>query len=138
MFYVGSLTCLADDFPIAQTIEQDSISNTPSLDLHVIMEHSLSVTNYYRLASMRKFHLSNIGRRMPRKNNDHVSHYSEETNVETNAGLVMRIYRIVPHIHSAVSSTLYMYKKSAIDILLVSNRISVFCVYKKLMRKRFT
>ena len=39
---------------------------------------------------------------MPRKNNDHVSHYSEETNVETNAGLVMRIYRIVPHIHSAV------------------------------------
>lgn len=72
---------------------------------------------------------------MPRKNNDHVSHYSEETNVETNAGLVMRIYRIVPHIHSAVFSTLYMYKKSAIDILLVSNRISVFCVYKKLMRK---
>ena len=75
---------------------------------------------------------------MPRKNNDHVSHYSEETNVETNAGLVMRIYRIVPHIHSAVFPTLYMYKKSAIDILLVSNRISVFCVYKKLMRKRFT
>ena len=61
MFYVGSLTCLADDFPIAQTIEQDSISNTPSLDLHVIMEHSLSVTNYYRLASMRKFHLSKQG-----------------------------------------------------------------------------
>ena len=72
---------------------------------------------------------------MPRKNNDHVSHYSEETNVETNAGLVMSIYRIVPHIHSAFFSTLYMYKKSAIDILLVSNRISVFCVYKKLMRK---
>lgn len=44
---------------------------------------------------------------MPRKNNDHVSHYSEETNAETNAGLVMRIYRIVPHIHSAVFSTLY-------------------------------
>ena len=54
MFYVGSLTCLADDFPIAQTIEQDSISNTPSLDLHVIMEHNPLVTNYYRLASMRK------------------------------------------------------------------------------------
>ena len=33
--------------------------------------------------------------------------YSEETNAETNAGLVMRIYRIVPHIHSAVFSTLY-------------------------------
>lgn len=45
---------------------------------------------------------------MPRKNNDHVSHYSEETNVETNAGLVMRIYRIVPHIHSALFSALYM------------------------------
>lgn len=55
---------------------------------------------------------------MPRKNNDHVSHYSEETNVETNAGLVMRIYRIVPHIHSAVFSTLYMCKKSAIEIFL--------------------
>lgn len=44
---------------------------------------------------------------MPRKNNDHVSLYSEETNAETNAGLVMRIYRIVPQMHSAVSSTLY-------------------------------
>ena len=61
LFYIGVLTCLSDDFPIAQTIEQDSISNTPSLDLHVIMEHSLSVTNYYRLASMRKFHLSKQG-----------------------------------------------------------------------------
>ena len=59
MFYVGSLTCLSDDFPIAQTIEQDSISNTPSLDLHVIMEHSPSVTKHYRLISMRKFHPSN-------------------------------------------------------------------------------
>jgi len=52
---------------------------------------------------------------MLRIHNDHVSLYSEETNVETNAGLVMRIYRIVPHIPSAVYSTLYMCKKSAID-----------------------
>ena len=32
---------------------------------------------------------------------------SFDFNAETNAGLVMRIYRIVPHIHSAVFSTLY-------------------------------
>ena len=57
LFYIGVLTCLSDDFPIAQAMEQNSISNTPSLDLHVIMEHSPSVTNYYRLISMRKFHL---------------------------------------------------------------------------------
>ena len=77
LFYIGVLTCLSDDFPIAQTIEQDSISNTPSLDLHVIMEHSPSVTNYYCLISMRKFHPSNARRRMPRMNNDHVRLYSE-------------------------------------------------------------
>lgn len=61
MFYVGSLTCLADGFPIAQAMERNSISNTPSLDLHVIMEHSPSVTKHYRLISMRKFHLSKQG-----------------------------------------------------------------------------
>jgi hypothetical protein len=44
---------------IAQTMEQNSLSDTPSLELHVIMEHSLSVANYYRLISMRKFHPSN-------------------------------------------------------------------------------
>jgi hypothetical protein len=54
LFYIGVLTFLADDFPIAQTIEQNSISDTPSLDLHVIMEHSPSVTKHYRLISMRK------------------------------------------------------------------------------------
>ena len=67
---------------------------------------------------MRKFHPSNVRRRMPRKNNDQVSLYCEETNAETNAGLVMRIYRIVPQMHSAVLSTLYMCKKTAIEILL--------------------
>ena len=46
-------------------------------------------------------------------NNDHVSHYSEETNTENSARLVVHLFRIVPHIHSAVLSTLYMYKKSA-------------------------
>ena len=107
MFYAGSLTCLSDDFPIAQTIEQNSISDTPSLDLHVIMEHNPLVTNHYRLISMRKFCLSNARRRMPRMCNDHASLYSEETNAENSAGLVMRIYRIVPHMHSAVYSTLY-------------------------------
>ena len=120
IFYVGSLTCLADDFPIAQTIEQNSISDTPSLDLHVIMEHSLSVTNYYRLASMRKYHPSNARRRMLRMNNDNVSHYSEETNAENSAGLAVHLYRIVPHIHSTRFSTLYMGKRSAIEILLIS------------------
>ena len=107
MFYVGSLTCLADDFPIAQTIEQNSISDTPSLDLHVIMEHSPSVTKHYRLISMRKFCLSNARRRMPRMCNDHVNLYSEETNAGNNVGLVMCIYRIVPHTHSTIFSTLY-------------------------------
>ena len=48
---------------------------------------------------------------MPRMNNDHVSHYSEETNVETNAGIVVYLYRIVPHIHSALFPALYMGKK---------------------------
>ena len=118
LFYIGVLTCLSDDFPIAQTIEQDSISNTPSLDLHVIMEHSLSVTNYYRLISMRKFHSSNSRRRMPRMYNEHVSLYSEETNAENSAGLVVHLYRIVPHIHSTRFSTLYIGKRSAIEILL--------------------
>ena len=61
MFYVGSLTCLAGDFPIAQTIEQNSISDTPSLDLHVIMEHNPLVINYYHLIAMRKFDLSKQG-----------------------------------------------------------------------------
>ncbi len=55
---------------------------------------------------------------MPRMYNDDVNLYSEETNAENSAGLVMRIYRIVPHIHSAVLSTLYMAKRSAIELLL--------------------
>ena len=58
-------------------------------------------------------------------NNDHVSLYSEETNAENSAGLVMRIYRIVPQIHSVVLSTLYRYKKSAIEILLSKRQFSV-------------
>ena len=55
---------------------------------------------------------------MPRKNNDHVSLYSEETNAETNVVLVPYLYRVVPHIHSALFSTLYMAKRSAIELLL--------------------
>ena len=101
-------------------MEQNSVSDTPYLGVHVIMEHSPSVTNYYCLISMRIFPPSNARRRMPRMNNDHVSHYSEETNVETNAGIVVYLYRIVPHIHSALFSTLYMGKRSAIEILLIS------------------
>ena len=49
---------------------------------------------------------------MLRMYNDHVSLYSEETNVETNAGLVVHLYRIVPHIHSAVFSTLFICVKN--------------------------
>ena len=111
MFYVGSLTCLADDFPIAQTIEQDSISNTPSLDLHVIME-LLSFGFNAEISSIE------ARRRMPRMYNEHVSLYSEESNAETNVGLVVHLYRIVPHIHSTRFSTLYIGKRSAIEILL--------------------
>ena len=55
---------------------------------------------------------------MPRKNDDYVSLYCEETNAENSAGLVVHLCRIVPHIHSAVFSALYMCKKSAIEILL--------------------
>jgi hypothetical protein len=99
-------------------MEQNSLSDTPSLELHVIMEHSPSVTNYYLLISMRKFHSSNARRRIPRMNNDHVSLYSEETNAENSAGLVVHLFRIVPHIHSALFSTLYMGKRTAIEILL--------------------
>ena len=88
-------------------------------------EHSPLVTNYYRLISMRKFHPSIARRRIPRMNNDHVSFYCEEANEGNCVGLVMRIYRIVPQIHSAVLSTLYMYKKSAIEILLRKRQFSV-------------
>ena len=97
-------------------MEQNSLSDTLSLELHFIMEHSPSVTNYYRLISMRKFHPSNARRRMPRMNNDHVNLCSEETNAENNAGLVVHLYRIVPNIHSALFSTLYIGKRSAIEI----------------------
>lgn len=55
---------------------------------------------------------------MPKMNNDHVNLYSEETNAESSMGLLMRIYRIVPHIHSALFPTLYMAKRSAIELLL--------------------
>jgi len=39
---------------------------------------------------------------MLRMNDDNVSHYSKETNAEKSAGLVVHLYRIVPHIHSTV------------------------------------
>ena len=57
-------------------------------------------------------------RRMPRMTNEYVSLYSEETNAENSAGLVPYLYRIVPHIYSALFSNLYMGKRSAIEILL--------------------
>ena len=55
MFYIEVLTCLSDDFPVAQTMEQIAYQIPPSLDLHVIMEHSPSVINYYHLIAMRNF-----------------------------------------------------------------------------------
>ena len=55
-------------------------------------------------------------------NNDHVNLCSEETNAENNAGLVVHLYRIVPHIHSALLSTLYLGKRSAIEIFVESTR----------------
>ena len=62
---------------------------------------------------------------MSRKNNDYVSLYSEETNAENNAGLVAYLYWEIPHIHSTVLPTLYMCKKSAIEILLRKRQLSV-------------
>ena len=89
------------------------------------MEHSPSVTKHYRLISMRKFCLSNARRRMPRMCNDHASLYSEETNAENSAGLVVHLYRIVPHILSTRFPTLYMGKRIAIKILLRKRQFSV-------------
>ena len=48
--------------------------------------------------------------------NDYVSLYSEETNAEINAVLVVHLYRIVPHILSTRFPTLYIGKRSAIEI----------------------
>ena len=62
-------------------------------------------------------------RRIPRMCNDHVSLYSEETNAETNVVLVPYLYRIVPHILSALFPALYMGEKTAIEILLYKARI---------------
>lgn len=55
--------------------------------------------------------------------NDYVSLYSEETNAEINAVLVVHLYRIVPHILSTRFPTLYIGKRSAIEILLYKARI---------------
>ena len=65
---------------------------------------------------------------MPRMYNEHVSLYSEETNAETNVVLVPYLYRIVPHIHSALFSTLYMGKRSAIELLLKARALFPECV----------
>ena len=54
----------------------------------------------------------------------HVNLYSEETNVV----LVPYLYRIVPHIHSALFSTLYMGKRSAIELLLKARALFLECV----------
>ena len=62
---------------------------------------------------------------MPRMYNEHVSLYSEETNAENSAGLVVHLFRIVPHIHSALFSTLYMGKRTAMKILLRKRQLSV-------------
>ena len=62
---------------------------------------------------------------MPRMYNEHVSLYSEETNAENSAGLVVHLFRIVPHIHSARFPTLYMGKRTAIKILLRKRQFSV-------------
>ena len=62
---------------------------------------------------------------MPRMYNEHVSLYSEETNAENSAGLVVHLYRIVPHILSTRFPTLYMGKRTAIKILLRKRQFSV-------------
>ena len=62
---------------------------------------------------------------MPRMCNDHASLYSEETNAENSAGLVVHLYRIVPHILSTRFPTLYMGKRIAIKILLRKRQFSV-------------
>lgn len=56
---------------------------------------------------------------MPRKNNDQVSLYCEETN----AGLVMRIYRIVPQMHSAVLPLFICVKKQQLKYYLESTSL---------------
>lgn len=69
--------------------------------------------------------------------NDHINLCSEETNAENNAGLVVHLCRIVPHIHSAVFSALYMCKKSAIEIIVESDKISVFHIAENRCKSLF-
>lgn len=69
--------------------------------------------------------------------NDHVSLYSEETNAETNAGLVVYLYRIVPYMHSTVLSAVYMCIKSTIEIFVESNKISVFHIAENRCKSLF-
>lgn len=74
---------------------------------------------------------------MPRMCNDHACLYSEETNAETNVVLVPYLYRIVPHIHSALFPALYMGKRSAIEIFVESNKISVFHIAENRCKSLF-
>ena len=101
------------------------------------MEHSPSVANHYRLIKMRIFPPSNARRRMPRMNNDHVNLCSEETNAENNAGLVVHFYQKVSNMYSAVLSALYMCIKSAIEIFVESNKISVFHIAENRCKSLF-
>ena len=85
------------------------------------------MTKHYRLISMRKLSIE-CKEKNAVNEQCHVNLYSEETNAENSMGLVMRIYRIVPHIHSALFSTLYMGKKSAIELLLKARALFLECV----------
>lgn len=72
---------------------------------------------------------------MLRMNDDNVSHYSKETNAEKSAGLVVHLYRIVPHILSTRFPTLYMGKRTAIEILLRKQEFCLPNAWKTCTRK---
>ena len=121
MFYIEVLTCLSDDFPVAQTMEQIAYQIPPLFRFTCYHGTQPFGDQLLSFDCYAEFHLSNAKRRIPRMYNDHVNLYSEETNAGNNVGLVVHLYRIVPHIHSALFPTLYMAKRSAIEILLESD-----------------
>ena len=106
-------------------MEHNSVSVLSSFGSHVIMGTRSFVDQLLSFDFNAEISSINIRRRMPRMYNEHVSLYSEETNAENSAGLVVHLYRIVSHILSTRFPTLYMGKRTAIKILLRKRQFSV-------------
>jgi hypothetical protein len=90
----------------------NSVSVSQSFGLHVIMGTQSSGDQLFSFDSNAEFTFVECLEKYTENERDYVRFYSEDINAGISAGLVMRIYRIVPHMHSVVFSTLYMYKKN--------------------------